>query len=65
MRLTTTILSFGDLLKQLHKRADMPRRDLAAAPGYNSDSLISGLEKAQRQPDVETVRSHLIPAPGL
>ena len=57
-------LPFGDLLKQLRKRAGMTQRDLAAALGY-SDSLISGLEKAQRQPDVETVRSHFIPALGL
>jgi predicted ATPase len=57
-------LPFGTLLKQLRKRAGMTQRDLAAALGY-SDSLISGLEKAQRQPDVETVRSHFIPALGL
>lgn len=57
-------LPFGDLLKQLRKRAGMTQRDLAAALGY-SDSLISGLEKAKRQPDVETVRSHFIPALGL
>jgi len=56
--------TFGALLKQLRKRAGMTQRDLAAALGY-SDSLISGLEKAQRQPDVETVRSHFIPALGL
>ncbi len=57
-------LPFGSLLKQLRKRAGMTQRDLAAALGY-SDSLISGLEKAQRLPDLETVRSHFIPALGL
>ena len=40
--------TFGLLLKQLRKRVGMTQRDLAAALGY-SDSLISGLEKAQRQ----------------
>ncbi len=61
---TTVTLSFGTLLKQLRKRAGMTQRDLAAALGY-SDSLISSLEKAQRQPDLETVIQRLIPALGL
>lgn len=43
---------FGTLLKQLRKRAGMTQRNLAAALGY-SDSLISGLEKGQRQPDID------------
>ena len=60
----TPTLPFGDLLKQLRKRAGMTQRDLAAALGY-SDSLISSLEKAQRQPDLETVIQRLIPALGL
>lgn len=57
-------LAFGTLLRQLRKRAGMTQRDLAAALGY-SDSLISGLEQGQRQPDVETVSQHFIPALGL
>lgn len=56
--------SFAPLLKQLRKRAGMTQRDLAAALGY-SDSLISSLEKGQRQPDPERVRAHFIPALGL
>ncbi len=64
MRPTTTTLPFGDLLKQLRKRAGMTQRDLAAALGY-SDSLISGLEKAQRQPDLDAVIQRFIPALGL
>lgn len=60
----TPTLPFGDLLKQLRKRAGMTQRDLAAALGY-SDSLISGLEKGQRQPDLALVRTHFIPALGL
>ncbi|MEZ4617406.1 MAG: helix-turn-helix transcriptional regulator [Caldilineaceae bacterium] len=56
--------TFGALLKQLRKRAGMTQRDLAAALGY-SDSLISSLEKGQRQPDLALVRSHFIPALGL
>ncbi|MEZ4617424.1 MAG: helix-turn-helix domain-containing protein [Caldilineaceae bacterium] len=60
----TPTLSFGPLLKQLRKRAGMTQRDLAAALGY-SDSLISSLEKGQRQPDMSMVRAHFIPALGL
>lgn len=56
--------TFGNLLKQLRKRAGMTQRDLAAALGY-SDSLISGLEKAQRQPDLDAVSQRFIPALGL
>lgn len=56
--------SFGLLLRQLRKRAGMTQRDLAAALGY-SDSLISGLEKGQRQPDLAMVHTHFIPALGL
>lgn len=56
--------TFGALLKQLRKRAGMTERDLAAALGY-SDSLISGLEKAQRQPDLDAVMQRFIPALGL
>ncbi len=55
---------FGLLLRQLRKRAGMTQRDLAAALGY-SDSLISGLEKGQRLPDLEAVIQRFIPALGL
>ncbi|MCB0125010.1 MAG: helix-turn-helix domain-containing protein, partial [Caldilineaceae bacterium] len=61
---STSTISFGLLLRQLRKRAGMTQRDLAAALGY-SDSLISGLEKERRLPDMETVRIHVIPALGL
>lgn len=60
----TAMLSFGALLKQLRKRAGMTQRDLAAALNY-SDSFISSLENAQRQPDVDAVIAHFIPALGL
>lgn len=59
-----TSMTFGLLLRQLRKRAGMTQRDLAAALGY-SDSLISSLEKGQRQPDPDMVRAHFIPALGL
>jgi len=42
----------------------MTQRDLAAALGY-SDSLISSLEKGQRQPDLEAVIQRFVPALGL
>jgi len=60
----TQALSFGTLLKQLRKRAGMTQRDLAVALGY-SDSLISSLEKARRQPDLDVVIQRFIPALGL
>ena len=60
----TPTLAFGPLLKQLRKQAGMTQRDLAAALGY-SESLISCLEKAQRQPDLQAVTTSFIPALGL
>ena len=60
----TAMPPFGALLKQLRKRAGMTQRDLAAALNY-SDSLISSLEHAQRQPDLHVVITQLIPALGL
>ncbi len=60
----TTTLAFGPLLKQLRKQAGMTQRDLAAALGY-SESLICGLEKAQRQPDLQAVTARFILALGL
>ena len=61
---TTPALTFGALLKQLRKRAGMTQRALAAALGY-SDSLISSLEKGQRQPDLAMVIQRFVPALGL
>src|SRR5687768_7563999 len=63
MPLTTTF-TFGSLLKQLRKQAGMTQRDLAAALGY-SESLISCLENAHRQPDLQAVTARFIPALGL
>lgn len=57
-------LPFGALLKQLRKQAGMTQRDLAAAVNY-SDSLISSLEKEQRQPDLDAVIHAFVPALGL
>ncbi|MGB5049738.1 MAG: helix-turn-helix domain-containing protein, partial [Caldilineaceae bacterium] len=57
-------LPFGVLLRQVRKRAGMTQRDLAAALGY-SDSLVSSLETAQRQPDLEAVIQRFVPALGL
>jgi len=54
-------LPFGDLLKQLRKRAGMTQGDLAAALGY-SIALISALERNQRLPDLEAVIQHYIAA---
>jgi predicted ATPase/DNA-binding XRE family transcriptional regulator len=56
--------TFGDLLKQLRKRAGMSQSDLAAATGY-SRSLVGALEQNQRLPDVETVAHTYVPALSL
>ncbi len=50
----TPTASFGDLLKQLRKRAGMTQSDLAAALGY-SISLICALEQNRRLPEREAV----------
>lgn len=57
-------LPFGDLLKQLRKRAGMTQGDLAAALGY-SIALISALERNHRLPDIDTVIERYIPAMAL
>ena len=62
--LLSETLSFGILLKQLRKRAGMTQGDLAAALNC-SDTQISKLEKAQRQPDLEAVITRFVPALGL
>jgi len=54
-------VSFGDLLKQLRKRAGMTQGDLAAALGY-SVSLICALEQNRRLPDLDAVIQRYIPA---
>ncbi len=57
-------IPFGDLLKQLRKRAGLTQRELAAAVGY-SLPFISNLELNQRLPDVQVVVQSFIPALGL
>jgi transcriptional regulator with XRE-family HTH domain len=56
--------TFGDLLKQLRKRAGMTQSDLAAATGY-SRTLIGALEQNARLPDVQVIRQIYLPALGL
>lgn len=54
-------LTFGALLRQLRRRAQMTQGDLAAAVGY-SVSFISSLEQNTRRPDVHSVLQHFVPA---
>jgi predicted ATPase/DNA-binding XRE family transcriptional regulator len=56
--------NFGDLLRQLRRRAGMTQHDLAAAVGY-SVSFICNLEKGTRLPDVEFIATHFVPALAL
>src|SRR4051812_14640136 len=60
----TLAATFGDLLKQVRKRAGMTQGDLAAAVGY-SVSFISVLEQNRRLPDVAAVLQVFVPALGL
>lgn len=59
-----TASTFGDLLRQLRRRAGMTQRDLAAAVGY-SVALICSLEKGDRLPDVTVVATRFAPALAL
>ncbi|CAN5375632.1 BTAD domain-containing putative transcriptional regulator [soil metagenome] len=56
--------TFGQLLRQLRRRAGMTQGDLAAAVGY-STAFISSLEQNSRLPDVNTTLQAFIPALGL
>ncbi|RLT36719.1 MAG: NACHT domain-containing protein [Chloroflexi bacterium] len=60
----TPATSFGDLLKQLRKRAGMTQSDLAAALGY-SISSICALEQNRRLPGLEAVLQAYLPALSL
>ena len=55
---------FGDLLRQVRRRAGMTQRDLAAAVGY-SVAMICSLEKGSRLPDVAVVAERFAPALAL
>src|SRR5947208_2722992 len=57
-------LTFGDLLRQLRKRAGMTQGDLAAAVGY-SVSFVCALEQNRRLPAVAVVLQQFVPALGL
>lgn len=57
-------ITFGTLLRQLRRRAQMTQADLAAAVGY-SVSFISSLEQNTRRPDVHSILQHFVPALAL
>lgn len=59
--MAASLATFGDLLRNLRKRAGMTQRDLAAAVGY-SISFISALEQGQRLPEMEWVVQRCVPA---
>jgi predicted ATPase/DNA-binding XRE family transcriptional regulator len=67
-RVTTPIasssLSFGDLLRQLRRRAGLTQGELAARVGY-SVAQISRLEQNERLPTVATVAETFAPALDL
>ena len=56
--------TFGTLLRQLRKRAGLTQGELAAAVGY-SIALISGLERANRRPDLKAVTERFVRGTGF
>jgi len=56
--------TFGDLLRQLRRRAGMTQADLAAAVGF-SEAQISRLEKNLRLPNLEVIATIFVAALGL
>lgn len=56
--------TFGDLLRQLRRRAGMTQGDLAAAVGF-SEAQISRLEKNLRLPNLEVIATVFVAALGL
>ena len=62
--LTSSITTFGALLRYLRQRSQLTQRDLALATGY-SISQISRLEKNERLPDEMTLLAVFVPALGL
>lgn len=56
--------TFGDLLRQLRRRAGMTQSDLAAAVGF-SEAQISRLEKNLRLPNLEVIATVFVAALGL
>lgn len=57
-------VSFGDLLRQLRRRAGMTQADLAAAVGF-SEAQVSRLEKNLRLPNQEVIATVFVAALGL
>jgi len=56
--------SFGDLLRQLRRRAGLTQGELAARVGY-STAQISRLEQNERLPAVATIAATFVPALAL
>jgi len=59
-----TVVTFGDELKFLRRRARLTQRQLGLAVGY-SEAQICRLEQNQRQPDPITLAALFVPALGL
>ncbi len=67
MLLTSTLSdapTFGDLLKQLRKRAGLKQGELAARVGF-SGAMLSRLEQNERLPDLQLIIDTFVPALGL
>src|SRR5215813_13340698 len=58
------LITFGDLLRCLRRRAGITQMELALAVGY-SNTQISRLEQNERLPDIPTIEARFIFALGL
>jgi len=56
-----SFVTFGDLLKYLHRRARLTQREVAIAVGY-SEAQVSRLEQNLRPPDLAALTALFIPA---
>ena len=55
------LVTFGELLRYLRRRAGLTQTELSIAVGY-SDAQISRLEQNLRLPNLATVQSRFLPA---
>ena len=55
------LISFGELLRYLRRRAGLTQTELSIAVGY-SDAQMSRLEQNLRLPNLATVQARFLPA---
>src|ERR1700740_1040096 len=58
------LVTFGELLRYLRRRAGLTQTELSIAVGY-SDAQISRLEQNLRLPNIPNIEARFLPALGL